>query len=190
MKIIKRHPLPSEELEWIGINEDYFKCYQSYINREAPGYCGSYSAAALTHYILKNIEHLEEVSMEKLLQTYRLMMEDVLLYPGTYLWDIARGLKEVLVKGFGYQIKSHIFCEKVVVEQLSKKDPLPVIVGTVAVLGSPYQNHWVVAYAYAKDSSGKLWFKIYDNHGHYKAIIPAIQTLRCCYVEKSSMDKG
>ena len=184
MKAIKKHLLPQEELVWQGIVEDDFKCYQPYINREAPGYCGSYSAAALTHYILTNIEGLEQVSMERLITSYRAMLEDVLIYPGTYLWDVKRGLRVILGKGFEYQVKSAIFCEKVVVEQLSKSEPLPVIIGTVGALGSSYQNHWAVAYAYARDSSGKLWFKIYDNHGKYKAVIPAIQTMRCCFVEK------
>ncbi len=184
MKSVKKTMLPNEELLWIGIDEDKFQDYKAYINNKAPGCCGSYSAAAMTHYILTNIECLEDVSMERLLKSYELMMEDVFIYPGTYLWDLCRGLKEVLVKGFGYQLKSNIFCEKIVVKQLNKTEPLPVIVGLVEALGSPYKNHWVLAYAYAIDSKGKLWLKVYDNHGNHKAIIPAVQTLRCCYVEK------
>lgn len=183
MNTIKEHSLPKEKLEWIGISESEFQQYQQYINNEAPGYCGSYSAATVSHYILTKVEQID-VSMELLLNGYRGLLEDVLFYPGTYLWDVKRGLKEVLGKGFNYQVKTHLFAEKKIPAQLAQENPLPAIVGTVGALGSRYKNHWVVVYAYARDSSGKLWFKIYDNHGQYKKVIPAVQTLRCCWVEQ------
>ena len=64
------------------------------------------------------------------------------------------------------------------------EDGVPVVVGTTAALGSPYKNHWLVVYQYAFDSTGKLWYKAYDNHGSITTIIPAVQTLCALWLEK------
>ncbi len=66
-------------------------------------------------------------------------------------------------KKYGYKTRFNLFSEKVTPSLL--EDGVPVIVGTTAALGSPYKNHWIVVYQYAFDSTGKLWYKAYDNHG-------------------------
>jgi len=48
-----------------------------------------------------------------------------------------------------------------------------VIIGILKPLGSTYGNHWVVAYAYAETASGERYFKVHDNWGNYKKVIPA-----------------
>lgn len=83
-----------------------------------------------------------------------------------------------------YRIHSTILTERTVLNELNKMSPLPIIVGTVSFLGSSYKNHWLLVYAYAYDSKGKLWYKAYDNHGNSQAVIPAVQTLSAVFLER------
>ena len=47
------------------------------------------------------------------------------------------------------------------------------MVGILKILGSPYGNHWVTAYAYYESVSGERFYKVHDNWGDYQRIIPA-----------------
>ena len=83
-------------------------------------------------------------------------------------------LFELLVDDF-YQAHFKYLHRQLIIEQLSQKQPLPVIVGSLSILGSKYRNHWLLAYAFGYNDEGKLFYKCYDNHGKINAVIPASQ---------------
>lgn len=179
MKWEKQHQL-TETVTWIGIDEQEMRPYQSYVNRKNPGICGAYAAAVLTDIVAKKMG-VGIPDVATLIGDYEPIIEQLLPYPGSYYWDVQRGLNRFW-KSAG--VKSHfsLFSERVVCKLLNQQ--VPVIVGTSRLLGNSYGNHWVVVYAYAMDSHGKLWYKAYDNHGSIHAVIPAVQTLGAIWLSK------
>lgn len=55
----------------------------------------------------------------------------------------------------------------------------PVIVGTLAMQGSSYGDHWVVAYQY---NDGQSLYKCIDNHGRQAATINVSWTSGVVYM--------
>lgn len=80
--------------------------------------------------------------------------------------------------------KMSLIAEQKVVELLNRQNPTPVAVGTAKLFGSKYKNHWLLVYAYGYNKEGKLYFRAYDNHGKYTAIVPASQTIGCVWIER------
>lgn len=176
----KSHELPTQ---WHGIEPKNMRPYRRYINREKPGFCGSYSAAVLVHYTIKH-DRGYELKMEGLLEAFKSRIDRNVLYKGSYVWDIVKTLEAFFMKDDDYHVNWHLVSESQVVEQLSKDKPLPLIVGTMKFLGSKYGNHWVLVYGYGYNSVGKLFYRAWDNHGKNQAIIAASQTLPCIWIER------
>ena len=179
---VKKHQL-DQDLKWIGIPEQEFTYYKPFVNKEVPGVCGTYALAALTHYTIKK-DTGYKLDMQQLIDGYLKIVDGAAPYVGTYFWDLTRGFKKMLGKKQPYRIHSTILTERTVLNELNKMSTLPIIVGTVSFLGSSYKNHWLLVYAYAYDSKGKLWYKAYDNHGNSQAVIPAVQTLSAVFLER------
>lgn len=171
---------PSEILEWVGLPTILMKDYQTVINRKTPGICGTYCVAVLSDIVARQ-HHLELPEIQQLVSTLEQRIEYFFPYLGTYWWDVQRGLNHLWSK-YGYRSTFALFSEVCVPNLLDQS--IPVIVGTTRVLGSPYGNHWLVVYAYAYDSKGKLWYKAYDNHGSIEAVIPAVQTIGAIWLSK------
>lgn len=175
---------PSYPTTWTGLKPIRFKKYQKWINREKPGICGTYVSAALVDDTF--IHHYSaELSKEKLLAGLRTVVDDRFPYKGTFPWDLRLGLSYVLKDIPELNVKMSFVSERKVVELLNREDPIPVAVGTAKIFGSKYKNHWLLVYAYGYNKERKLYFRAYDNHGKYSAIVPASQTLGCVWIEKT-----
>ncbi|XJS10098.1 dihydrolipoamide dehydrogenase [Aerococcaceae bacterium WGS1372] len=168
--------------QWIGINPNIMRPYRKYINNEKPGYCGTYTVAVLLHY--KMIQDYQvDLSMEELLGALKPLIDGRYFYKGTYPWDLTQGLRD-FIDTEDYEAKWHLISNPIVVEQLSKKEANPVIVGTTKLLGSRYGNHWLVVYAYGYNDKGQLFYKAYDNHGKINSVIAASQTMAAVWLER------
>ncbi|RPA55530.1 dihydrolipoamide dehydrogenase [Aerococcus agrisoli] len=169
-----------ERLIWTGLDESQFRRYKSWINKTSPGICGTYCAAVLTHYtVLQDTGHW--MSKQQLLNAFETVVDDYHLHEGTFFWNVAAGLNSVFNFNH-YRAKTGLIPDKEVPDLIDRYQQ-PVIVGTLAALGSPYKNHWLLVYAYAYDNENQLFFKAYDNHGNYKAVIPAKHTNAYVYLE-------
>jgi len=174
--------------EWHGLKPGAFRPYRQWINKENPGICGTYVSSALLHYLYRT-QYGEEISKDSLIEGLRFQIEKALPYKGTFPWDLKRGLNMALKKVPEWHAKMGFIPDVHVVKELSKENPLPVAVGTTAVLGSPYKNHWILVYAYGRNKEGKLFFKGYDNHGWHTAVVPASQTFGCVWLSRNRPEK-
>lgn len=169
--------------EWVGLSSARFRRYRNWINKGKPGICGTYCCAVLVHdAIYQKTNH--SLQKETLLKGMKKVVDHFLPYRGTYFWDLAHGLKKILADVPGWKVHTGLLAEKIVPRVLGGKHPVPVIVGTTFLLNSTYKNHWLLVYAYGYNSEGKLFFKAYDNHGRYEAIVPASQTISCVWLEE------
>lgn len=170
--------------KWIGLKPLRFKKYRSWINREKPGICGTYVSAALLHDTF--LEYYQVgLEKEKLITGLKSVVDDLFPYRGTFPWDLRLGLNYVLRDIPDLMAKMSLVSERTVVELLNRSDPMPIAVGTAKIFGSKYKNHWLLVYAYGYNKEGKLFFKAYDNHGRYTAIVPASQTIGCVWLERT-----
>lgn len=169
-----------EKLIWTGLDEKEFKSYKSWINNGSPGICGTYCAAVLTHYtVLRDTNH--QMEKNDLIDAFKKVIDDYHLHSGTFYWNVENGLNSIF-NFKNYRAKSGLLPD-IEVPKIIDQYQSPVIVGTLKYLGSSYKNHWLLVYAYAYDDKYDLYFKAYDNHGNYKAIIPAKQTNAYIYLE-------
>ncbi|MGX7106561.1 hypothetical protein ACWOBE_02055 [Hutsoniella sourekii] len=122
--------------------------------------------------------------MQNLIDALSSRIDGRLPYAGTYAWDLVLGLNELLADVSDYQAQMRFFSEPAVLEQLQAPTPRPVIVGSLKRLGSRYGNHWLLAYAYGYNHQGKLFYRVYDNHGSVRQMIAASQTLPAVYITK------
>jgi hypothetical protein len=53
----------------------------------------------------------------------------------------------------------------------------PILVGLLKVYGSPYGDHWVMAYQYKHYHSTWIEYKVVDNHGNYTVVINSSWTM-------------
>lgn len=174
-----------ETIQWKGLSEKRFQKYRPWINRENPGQCGTYVSAVLLDDYLRREKDIK-FTKKRLLEGLRSVVDDLMPYKGTFYWDLTYGLNYMLKGIPEVKAKYHLIPDKKVVEILEGENPNPVIVGTLGLLNSSYKNHWVVAYAYGYDEAGDLFFKCYDNHGQYRAVIPASQTFACVWLEEKN----
>lgn len=168
--------------KWIGIKPSCFMKYKGWINRHNPGICGTYCTSVLLHDAIYQKTKIS-LSKEVLLAGMKTVVDDVMPYRGTFFWDLAHGLRRMLSHTKLWHVRMGILTERIVPSVLGSDNPKPVIVGTTKYLNSSYNNHWLVVYSYGYNEEGKLYFRGYDNHGRYKAIIPASQTIGCVWLE-------
>lgn len=167
--------------KWIGLKAARFRKYQSWINNQKPGKCGTYASGALLHDAY--LHHYSiDLSKEAVLNGLQEIVEETFPYRGTFPWDLRHGLNYVLKDNSELKASMCFLPDKIVVKHLNRPNPEPVVVGTSRFLGSNYKNHWLLIYAYGYNSSGKLYFKGYDNHGRYSAVVPASQTIGCVWL--------
>ncbi|WP_227872537.1 dihydrolipoamide dehydrogenase [Jeotgalibaca ciconiae] len=171
--------------KWIGMPASRFLKYRSWINKGKPGICGTYCSAVLIHDAIYQ-ETRKSLNRDVLLKGLKVVVDNLMPYRGTYFWDVAFGIRRILADMPEWKVRMGLIPEKIVPEVLSKKGAGPIVVGTNILLNSQYKNHWLVVYAYGYNEEGKLYFRAYDNHGRYKAIIPASQTISCVWLEKNS----
>lgn len=173
-----------EKLEWTGLEPERFEKYKTWKNKHKPGICGTYVTAVMLHDFLRENYEIE-ISQEKLLKGLKQVIDDWMPYRGTFFWDLQHGLNYMLKGVDGWRPAQHLVPEIKVKEILSGPYPRPVAVGTSKLLGSRYKNHWVLVYAYAYDSKGRLHFKCYDNHGRHDAVITATEAIACVWIEET-----
>jgi len=172
-------------VKWIGLKPYRFKKYQTWINRVKPGICGTYASAALVHDTFLQ-EYKVDLAKDNLLNGLKSVIDDLFPYKGTFPWDLKWGLDYVLRDIPELKVKMSLVPETTVVNVLNQQNPMPLAVGTAKLFGSNYKNHWLLVYAYGYNQDGKLFFKAYDNHGRYQAVVPASQTIGCVWIEKKT----
>ncbi|MBM6615918.1 dihydrolipoamide dehydrogenase [Desemzia sp. RIT804] len=182
MEKVKR---PSYPRTWIGLKPTRFKKYQKWINRDKPGICGTYVSAALLHDTFLRYYEID-LDKENLLLGLKTIVDERFPYRGTFPWDLKLGLGYVVGDIAELSVKMSLIPETTVIDLLNRANPVPVAVGTAKLFGSKYKNHWLLVYAYGYNKEGKLYFKAYDNHGKYSAIVPASQTIGCVWIEKKN----
>ncbi|CZQ80749.1 Hypothetical protein Tpal_115 [Trichococcus palustris] len=175
----------SYPVKWIGLKPGRFAKYSTWINNEKPGICGTYCGAVLLHDAVLQ-KYQRSLDKDTLVAGLKTVVDDFMPYKGTFFWDVQHGLNELLKDIPDWTAKTGIITEKIVPQLLDRPDPVPVIVGTTKLLHSKYKNHWVVVYAYGYNEEGKLFYKVYDNHGRHQAIIPASQTIGCIWLEEKN----
>lgn len=168
--------------EWTGIDQKLMKSYRKHINRELPGFCGTFSVAALVHYVIQQDRQIS-LSMDNLISALKPRIDGRFFYKGTYPWDLIGGLKD-LMNSEGYYPRWHLISNPIVTSRLNQESPYPIIVGTTKAFGSKYGNHWLVVYAFGYNDAGQLFYKAYDNHGKINAVIPASQTMAAVWLER------
>ncbi len=182
----KSRQQPQDYDDWIGIDAQRFKPYQSWINRD--GTCGMLSATVLLayyqDYIDTNIVHprLREPFSKDPEKLYGVLLNYIktLMIKGTNAADLAVGLNRYFRDYKVHDRLPYTFRARfkmlttfgIMKPLLEANIPKPAIIGLFRWLGSPknYLNHWVVAYAYRQEL-GQTFYQIHDNHGRYKAII-------------------
>lgn len=169
--------------EWIGLPSSRFRKYRGWINKVNPGVCGTYCSAVLLHDAIyqKNKVNLNK---QTLLNGMQSVVDGFMPYKGTFIWDLAYGLKKMLRDTSFWNVKTGLIPDKIIPAILGSEHPVPVIVGTTLFLNSAYKNHWLLVYAFGYNSTGKLYFKAYDNHGKFDAVVPASQTMNCVWLEE------
>lgn len=175
--------------KWIGLPSARFFKYRSWINRGFPGICGTYCAAVLLHDAVFQ-KTRKSLGKQSLLAGMQEKVDDLFPYEGTFLWDLAHGLRSFLKDVPYWQVKTGLIPERIVPRILGGESPVPVIVGTTVLFNSKYRNHWVLVYAFGYNEEGKLYFKAYDNHGKHQAILPASQTISCVWLEEKDAEKS
>lgn len=169
--------------EWTGLPSSRFRKYRGWINKENPGVCGTYCSAVLLHDAVYQ-KSRKNLNKQILLKGMQSVVDGFMPYKGTFIWDLAYGLKKMLKNISFWKVRVGFIPEKIIPTILGGKYPTPIIVGTTLFLNSAYKNHWLLVYAYGYNSKGKLYFKAYDNHGKFDAIVPASQTINCIWLEE------
>ncbi|MGP6139332.1 MULTISPECIES: dihydrolipoamide dehydrogenase [unclassified Jeotgalibaca] len=169
--------------KWTGLPPARFMKYKGWINRNKPGICGTYCASVLLHDAIYQ-KTKKSLPKQVLLDGMKAVVDDLLPYRGTFFWDLAHGLRRMLSHTKIWHVRMGILNERIIPRILGSDNPRPVIVGTTKYLNSNYNNHWLVVYGYGYNEKGKLYFRGYDNHGRYKAIVPASQTICCVWLDE------
>ena len=175
--------------KWIGLPPTRFFKYRHWINKQKPGICGTYCSAVLVHDAIYQ-KTKKRLNQKVLIDGLKMVVDDLMPYGGTFFWDVAHGVKRILGDVPYWNVKIGLVTERIIPELLSGDHPRPVIVGTTRLFNSHYKNHWLVVYAYGYDENNKLYYRAYDNHGNYKAVVPASQTFSCVWLEDRVERKG
>ena len=165
--------------EWVGLPSERFAKYQSWINKERPGICGTYCCAVLVHDFVHHQYHVM-LPQEVLLRGMRSVVDNRHWYVGTFGGDLVYGLRQIMPK---QQVVRSWSAKTPLLRLLSQATPQPCIVATRRCFGSAYGNHWLVAYAYGYDEKQRLWLRCYDNHGNHQAEVPASTLWQCIWIQ-------
>ena len=163
---------------WHGIEESRFYAYRNWTNTKGK-LCGSYAAAVLIAYYQ---DYRQELQLPAYIRQPFGEGENLVAYLRLFIQPLGNSTVT-------YQVSSGIslFCQYHHQKLWARSTPIggltrvikrldqqkPVIVGINRLLGSTYGNHWVVAYAYRVDDTGKYFLKVHDNWGNYRKEIPA-----------------
>ncbi|WP_025728982.1 hypothetical protein [Atopobacter phocae] len=169
---------------WIGLDPSKFLIYEPYINRSY--FCGSYSSAALIDYLMTWMYN-KHLDFNQLLNGFKYTNDRSFLYKGTIVWDIVKGLRNVLGEDSPYRVRWTLHPRPVIQKVLNQKE-LPLIIGTIGLL-SHYGNHWLLAYAYQAEDEQKYQVLCYDNHGKSRAIVNGDEILLAIWLEKIETPK-
>lgn len=164
---------------WIGIDEARFARYRDWITPS--GYlCGTYASAVFLAYYQ---DYVNEQMVPSALrqkdgsdgQTLSEFLR-ILIQPHempTVAYQVSHGLSKFFrYFHLHYRARATMFGSWYRATKRIKEGK-PVILGIVKAKGSTYGNHWVTAYAYLETADGKRYYKIHDNWGNYRKIIPA-----------------
>ncbi|HCS30294.1 MAG: hypothetical protein ACTH87_00645 [Enterococcus italicus] len=168
-----------DTIHWHGIAQERFKRYEKWINTDGQ-LCGSYAAAVFLAYLQdyeppfhlpRFVRQMDSADGENLVHYLRLFIQPLGLatIPLQVSWGISRFCRYV-DQPYWARLTPIGGWERTV-KRIDQG--LPLIVGLNKKLGSTYGNHWVVAYAYGEDQTGKRWVKVHDNWGNYRAVVPA-----------------
>ncbi|KAF1300596.1 MULTISPECIES: hypothetical protein [Enterococcus] len=165
--------------EWIGIPEERFSRYRRWMTPS--GYlCGTYAAAVFLAYYQDYVDEkiIPANLRNKNAQTSKSLI-DIL-----HLLIQPHGLPTLPIQ-VGYGLSRYFDFYKLPYRarttmlggwhRATKRidQGRPVILGLMRGLGSSYGNHWVVAYAYLETEDGQRFFKVHDNWGDHRKVIPA-----------------
>lgn len=163
---------------WHGLDAARFKRYRYWTTPQ--GYlCGTYAASVLLAYyqdyvddtmIPAFIRRKNATNVQTLASVLQLFIQKHGL--PTVSLQVAHGLSSFF-RFYDYPMSgraTYVGGWQRAVKRISEGKP--VIVGVNRLLGSTYGNHWVVAYAYMEDESGKRFLKVHDNWGNHEANIP------------------
>jgi hypothetical protein len=167
-----------EDSQWIGLSEEHFARYKNW-KTPSGNLCGTYAAAVLLAYYQDQIdEHILPKEIRKKAGDRRVLIDflQACIQPAGYPtipFQVSRGLKKLCQT---FQLPYSPRSTSIGSWQRATKRIMqgkPVILGVLRVLGSTYGNHWVVAYAYTETASGERFYKVHDNWGNYRQVIPA-----------------
>ncbi|HCE13300.1 C39 family peptidase [Enterococcus sp.] len=168
-----------EKSTWQGIPEERFRLYRQWVTPS--GYlCGTYAAAVFLAYYQDHIDasiipQAFRKKNQRDLTAVTAFLRLVIQPHGlpTISWQVAHGLSRYFAH---FQLPYRGRATMVGGWQRACKridQGKPVIIGILKPLGSTYGNHWVVAYAYLENDKGERFFKVHDNWGNYRKVIPA-----------------
>lgn len=164
---------------WIGIDETAFAPYKNWITHS--GYlCGTNAASVLLAYyqdyidpeiVPKTLRSPDSRDGETLAAFLRILIQPHEL--PTLAFQVAHGLSKFFTYfHLSYRARATMaggWYRGVKRIQQGK----PVILGLMKAKGSTYGNHWVTAYGFMETADGKRYFKVHDNWGNYRKVIPA-----------------
>ena len=129
-------------------------------------------------------KYKKSLDTDTLLARLQTIVDEFLPYKGTFIWDVQHGLKALLKDIPDWSVKSGLITEKIVPALLHRPNPVPVIVGTTRFFFIKYKSRGGGVYADGYNEDGKLFYKAYDSHDRYQAILPASQTIGCVWLEE------
>lgn len=173
--LITPTPKVPRQLSFTGIKSEKFLPYQSI--KTTKGYlCGSIAASVLLSYLQDNQGFILPTTLRQpnarqsdALSAQLIRFLQPVDFP-TLPVQLAAGLRRffhhyripVKINWQSIGARAHFEC-------LCEKNQ-PAIIGVLRYFGSSYGNHWVTAYAYAKNET-QTFYRIHDNWGDAQKII-------------------
>ena len=168
---------------WVGIDQNTMARYnwphiREYVG-QTNGICGTVTSTMLLAYyddyvdntIVPNVLRVQNSPAPEML--YEVMWYNIdFLHPdGTMPYDLVVGINNTLTTYSDYGVNGYTARYDTVPTMIKAQDFLrqskPVIMGTLDALGSPYKDHWVLAYAYSTDVLNS-YYKVIDTWVGYK----------------------
>ncbi|MFV0560150.1 MAG: C39 family peptidase [Enterococcus sp.] len=176
---MQKEEMKVPEGKWVGIDEESFAPYRKW--KTPYGYlCGTYAAAVLLAYYQDHIDETilsSEIREKNSAGNARLIAQlRCKIQPAglpTIPLQVSHGINRFLANSTSKRRTrtTALGSWERVTKRLKQKKP--VMIGVLGWLGSTYGNHWVVAYAYLEAEDGRRYYKIHDNWGNYRKVIPA-----------------
>ncbi len=176
--LIKRSKkTPDEKDSFIGVEEEQLAPYQDIITKDS-NLCGTSASGVLFSYLQDHdqlylptiLRRKKSLAFQPLLDKIKKFVQPIPL--PTVPVQIAFGWRRFFRY---YHLPVTIFTQSLGAKASLKKllqEKQPALLGILTFFGSEYGNHWVVAYSY-QEVNGVTYYKIHDNWGNYRKIIPA-----------------